>query len=337
MTLIEAPGLNNRKSSEANILLAESHPESQKINPEYLSYQVMMTDSSPALAVNDARFDAEKACAFLERGGIIFFPKSPFAPSPEDQSFLLTQKQLEAGYHKNICYRPLEDRVTGVKANSGTDVERLRKVLRAYSQSVTEFLHTFLAPYTRNWQYDFASFRPLEEKGRKLRLRARNDLLHVDSFPTRPVFGNRIFRVFTNINPELERVWRTSDTFETLAHGFKNQVNPPSETNSPSLRDLPGIKQLGDLLGFKSNASSAYDKWMLNFHNFLKENSQFQATARKDIWRFPPGSSWMVFTDMVSHSVLSGQHALEQSYIVSKDDQVVPELAPVNILKRVYK
>ena len=29
-----------------------------------------------------------------------------------------------------------------------------------------------------------------------MRLRARNDLLHVDSFPTRPVRGDRILRVF---------------------------------------------------------------------------------------------------------------------------------------------
>lgn len=331
MTLTKVPGLEaareSQKSSEANIL---------QVNPQYLSYQVMMTDGSPALAVDSNAFDAKTACAHLERGGIIYFPQSPFAPKAEDQAFLLTQKQLEAGYHKNICYRPLEDRVTGVKANSGTDIERLRKILRAYSQSVTGFLHTFLAPYTRNWQYDFASFRPLEERGRKLRLRARNDLLHVDSFPTRPVFGNRIFRVFTNINPEVERVWRTSDTFEALASGFKNQVKGPEENAAPSLRELPGIKQLGNLLGFKSNSSSAYDKWMLNFHNFLKENAQFQANARKDIWRFPPGSSWMVFTDMVSHSVLSGQYAMEQSFIVSQDDQVIPELAPINILKRIY-
>lgn len=82
------------------------------------------------------------------------------------------------------------------------------------------FCKVFLSPYAKHWKIDFASFRPIEEKGRKMRLRARNDLLHVDSFPTRPIFGDRILRTFININPTENRVWRTSDTFEKLVEQF---------------------------------------------------------------------------------------------------------------------
>ena len=39
---------------------------------------------------------------------------------------------------------------------------------------------------------------------------------------------------------------------------------------------------------------------------------------------------------MVSHSVLSGQFALEQTIIVDKEDLVLPDKAPINILKRLY-
>ncbi len=55
---------------------------------------------------------------------------------------------------------------------------------------------------------------------------------------------------------------------------------------------------------------------MMRFHNFLKENASFQADCRKEYLRFPAGSSWMVYTDMVPHAVLSGQYALEQTFLV---------------------
>jgi hypothetical protein len=42
----------------------------------------------------------------------------------------------------------------------------------------------------------------------------------------------------------------------------------------------------------------------------------------------------MVYTDMTSHAVLSGQYALEQTYIVSKDAMVTPEKAPVRVLEK---
>lgn len=81
-------------------------------------------------------------------------------------------------------------------------------------------------------------------------------------------------------------------------------------------------------------ARSPYDEFMLRFHHFLKENAAYQAEARKDTHTFPPGSTWIVFTDMVSHAVLSGQYALEQTLIVAHDSLVLPEKAPIAILER---
>ena len=72
---------------------------------------------------------------------------------------------------------------------------------------------------------------------------------------------------------------------------------------------------------------------MLRFHHFLKENAEFQRDCPKQHWSFPPGSSWMVYTDMVSHAVLSGQYALEQTFLVSKDAMVTPERAPISVLR----
>ena len=38
---------------------------------------------------------------------------------------------------------------------------------------------------------------------------------------------------------------------------------------------------------------------------------------------------------MVSHAVLSGQFALEQTFIISKSALVLPEKAPVRVLERI--
>src|SRR5438270_9827165 len=85
---------------------------------------------------------------------------------------------------------------------------------------MTQLLSRVLAPYASHWSLDFASFRPLEEQGRDLPLHKRNDLLHVDAFPSRPTRGGRILRVFTNLNPHEPRVWETVGPFDWLANNY---------------------------------------------------------------------------------------------------------------------
>ena len=52
---------------------------------------------------------------------------------------------------------------------------------------------------------------------------------------------------------------------------------------------------------------------------------------------FPAGSTWMVFTDMVSHAVLKGRYALEQTFLVARDSLVLPDKAPIAILERIAR
>src|ERR1035438_9446093 len=93
-------------------------------------------------------------------------------------------------------------RVTGLDASEQAEAEQLRRILRNYSQQASDFVNRVLAPYAHQWKLDYASFRPIEEKGRPARVHAPNDLLHFDSFPTRPTNGARILRVFTNLRSE---------------------------------------------------------------------------------------------------------------------------------------
>jgi len=275
-------------------------------------------------------------CKELEKGNILFFPSIPFSFPKEEIEFLLQQKQGSAKGRKNIAYKPQTDRITNHAASDPQSEERLKGVLRNYSNRSAQFLTGLLEPYSKAWRIDYTSFRPFQEKGRPLRLRARNDLLHVDAFPTRPLHGDRILRFFTNINPTMSRDWITSDPFSVLAEKYGGVEVPFPKTVGYSLasRLSRKMKQLLRSAGLRMPLRSPYDSFMLRLHNFLKENLEFQKNCRKDRWEFPPGSSWAVFTDQVSHAALAGQYALEQTFLIPVPALLYPEQSPLRILER---
>jgi len=264
-------------------------------------------------------------CAQLEVGNIVLFPHTPFAFPQEDREFLLGQKQTSSGFHKNVAYRPAEDRITGLDKTDTPEAERLRSILRNYSRAVVQFLSEQLRPYAGKWKLDYASFRPLEEKGRPARLHARNDLPHFDSFPTRPTHGDRILRFFTNINPTQCRVWVTSQTFEAIGPEFAKKLGLRKGGNP--------LQALARALHLPGADRSVYDEFMHRCHNAMKEDVAFQENCPKQRWEFAPDANWMVFTDGVSHAVLEGQYALEQTFLISRSAMVEPERAPIAILE----
>jgi hypothetical protein len=79
---------------------------------------------------------------------------------------------------------------------------------------------------------------------------------------------------------------------------------------------------------------SAYDRFMLRFHHFLKANEDFQEQTPKRVWSFPPGSMWMVMTDTASHAVLRGRFALEHSYFIDPRTLALPDESPPALLAR---
>lgn len=79
--------------------------------------------------------------------------------------------------------------------------------------------------------------------------------------------------------------------------------------------------------------SSPYDRAMRRFHNFMKDTPSFQSDPDGRVeMRFPPMSAWMVFTDMVSHACLSGQHCFNYTALIPLEDCRHPERAPFNLL-----
>jgi 3-deoxy-D-manno-oct-2-ulosonic acid (Kdo) hydroxylase len=274
----------------------------------------------------------EQLCAELESANILYFPQTPFTISGADREILLGQKQTSAAYHKNVAYRPAENRVTGLDESESAEAERLRVILQNYSQSAAKFLAELLPPYAGKWKLDFASYRPVEERGRPARIHARNDLPHVDAFPTRPTNGDRILRLFTNINPTQNRVWITAPPFASIAPHFAKSVGlPPQRSDNPLSAALRRVARAAKVPGARR---SAYDHFMHECHNAMKEDTAFQQSAAKQRWEFPPNSTWIVLTDCVSHAVLEGQYALEQTFIISRYAMVRPQLSPVAILER---
>jgi len=273
---------------------------------------------------------ASQICRNLEAGHVVFLPTTPIEIPAADRELLLGWKRSSSIYHKNIAYRPLEDRVTGLEKGEVGQAENLRRILREYSQRSVEFLKTFLLPYAGKWKLEFASFRPIEEKGRTARLHARNDLLHFDSFPTRPTNGARILRFFTNINPTQNRVWLTSQTFEAFGPLMVKSGGLVSSLDHPFLRR---VNCLARALHLRAANRSPYDDLMLRCHNVMKEDANFQKTTPKTRREFPPKSSWMLFTDCVSHAVLSGQYALEQTLLVPQAALLDPQRSPLAILE----
>lgn len=270
-------------------------------------------------------------CDQLEHGKVLFFPKVPFEFPEADAKFLLSQKQTGSRFHKNISYRPGADVLKGVESG-GANRDRLQSIMRKFSAEVTQFVGRFLSPYAGKLKLDYASFRPLEEQGRDLPLHKRNDLLHVDAFPTRPTRGGRILRVFVNINPTLSRVWNVGEPF----HAFLPRIMTVQQIRPPQKGPLrAALTAFAAKLGLPIADRSRYDEYMLYLHDWLKENRDFQENSLKFELKFAPGCCWMVYTDGVPHAVMSGRYALEQTFIVPVEALVSPQASPLNVLQDV--
>ena len=239
-------------------------------------------------------------------------------------------------FHKNIAYKPNLDKVSGLVDR--TEQESVRPAMREYSRCALEFMRSILPEYARAWKVDYASFRSIEERGRELPLTKRNDLLHVDAFPTRPVFGDLILRCFTNVNPEQSREWMTSDPFRQTGAGGGGEAGLTQFANAAGDSSLHKfrralVQELCARAGVPVVDRSPYDAFMLHFHDWLKGNREYQENCPKYRFDLPPGSTWLVFTDVVPHAVLAGRLALEQTVIVSRNSLGDRRLAPASVLE----
>src|SRR5262249_21010802 len=122
---------------------------------------------------------AEALDTRLERGALVYLPVCPFPlPAEEDRSFLFAQT-LSSSVHKNISFDPVTQRVSGFAVRAAEQAAHLRDVLADFAQHCSAWLAQALPGYARACRPDRVSFRPEEEATRRLRYKARNDLLHI--------------------------------------------------------------------------------------------------------------------------------------------------------------
>jgi hypothetical protein len=76
---------------------------------------------------------------------------------------------------------------------------------------------------------------------------------------------------------------------------------------------------------------------MLQLHDLMKADNAYQRDAPQTAFDFPAGSTWMAFTDQVSHAAMAGQYQLEQTFLLPVDAMVSPERSPLRILERLMK
>lgn len=73
---------------------------------------------------------------------------------------------------------------------------------------------------------------------------------------------------------------------------------------------------------------------MLQLHDRVKRDVRYQQEAPQVRLAFPPGSTWVVFTDQVLHAAMAGQHLFEQTFHLPVAAQRRPALSPLKTLER---
>lgn len=258
----------------------------------------------------------------LESGKVLYFPRLAFSLAPSEQRFL--SEQWSDGKAKNISFRGATEPLRGARGEAA-DIELLRQLLARYADSAARLVAALFPRYQGYLRQGFTSFRPVSAAGRKTSWRKDDSRLHVDAFPSNPTGGVRLLRVFTNVNPEgVPRVWRVGESFETFAGKFYPRVSRP----------LPGSAWLLKTLGLTKSRRSEYDHIMLQLHDRGKADLDYQAHSPQETFPFPPGSTWVVYSDQVQHAVLSGQYMFEQTFYLEPAHLVRPELGPLAVLER---
>ena len=278
----------------------------------------------------------------LERSKIVFFEQCPFGLPPEDDLIFLREELPLQTRIKNVSYHLESGSIPRFDAPQPAR-DRVTRILKCHSKTVTEYLQETIPDFAPGWTVGTCSFRPLEERGRNLKPRSSNEIVHVDAGAYGATCGARILRFFVNVNETTDRVWGTKGSFAQLFEQHEEFLQA-ARGDKPSVRVQKRIQDhlYSGLVTGLSKAyplakvidSSPYDRAMRRIHNYMKETETFRANPEGyQEFRFPPRSAWMVFTDSVSHAVISGQHALVTTILIPLANCREKELAPYYILE----
>jgi hypothetical protein len=255
----------------------------------------------------------------LEDGGVLVLPRVRFELSAAERRFL--SARWSDGRSKNISL----DGAT-LKGARGSPEERaeLAAMIARFAASASELVAALFPRYAPYLKRARTSFRPQPAVGRDVSWRKDDSRLHVDAFPSRPSRGERILRVFSNVNPDADRVWRVGESFETMARALLPRIG----------RQVPGSAVALASLFVTKGLRTEYDHLMLGLHDQAKADVDYQRNCEQQVVHFAPGTTWLCFSDQVMHAAVSGQYMLEQTVHMPPAALYEPERSPLAILRR---
>ncbi len=262
----------------------------------------------------------------LEDDGVVVLRDRPFALSPAEQA--LADPAVLSPRSKNVSLDPATGRLSGA-AVEGERLEALQAMTARYADFADGLLQEVAPTYAFAAERRRTSFRPGAIDTRALSPRKDDKRLHVDAFPSSPVQGRRILRVFTNVDPGgQERVWRIAEGgFAPYAAHFRPRLR------GKGAAELALLQRLGVTRGRRT----AYDQAMLELHDLAKLDDAWQAAAERREFSLSAGASWIVFTDGAPHAALRGRNAFEQTYLLPVAAMRDQARSPLRTLERLLE
>lgn len=263
---------------------------------------------------------AADATVALEAGTVLLLPDLRFSVDRDEQA-IFSPAILTSS--KNTSFDPVTGRVGGTTL-AGDEQAHLARIMARFGDSAHTLINGLLPRYRDHLVRARASFRPAQIEGRQTTWRKDDSRLHIDSFPASPVQGRRILRVFSNVNPlGRPRSWRIGEDFAKVAARYAPALSPP----------FPGQAALLKLLHITKSLRTPYDGLMLQLHDRMKADASFQSTCEQERVEFPSGSTWIAFTDAVSHAAMAGQYQFEQTFLLPVGAMIDESRSPLRILE----
>lgn len=261
----------------------------------------------------------QTAARAIEEGGVLVLPKVGFALSDDERRFLSPAWSDDRA--KNIS---LDGTALNGAKGTAADLAMLAAMIARFAADAAGLVAALFPRYAPYVKRARTSYRPQPAVGREVSWRKDDSRLHVDAFPSRPSRGERILRVFTNINPAVDRVWRVGEPFEAMAKMFLPHIR----------RELPGAATAMWLLRATKGRRSPYDHLMRALHDCAKADQGYQRDCPQQTVHFAPGTTWICFSDQVMHAAVSGQYMLEQTINLPVSALAEPASSPLAILER---
>ena len=275
-----------------------------------------LADWQPASSATDTAGYARA----LEGGAVLALPRLAFALAPGETRFL--DPRWSDGRAKNISLDG--ERIKGARG-SPADLSALSAMVARFAAQASTLVAALFPRYAPHLSRARTSFRPQPAAGRALSWRKDDTRLHIDAFPSRPNAGERILRVFNNVNPHgVDRQWRVGEPFEAMAARFLPRIRAMRPGEATALR----------LLQVTKGRRTEYDHLMLGLHDAAKADLEYQRASAQGAVRFAPGTTWLCFSDQVMHAAMGGQYMLEQTIHLPLSALYDANSAPLAILER---